>query len=100
MAQRVLTAKVTEELYDAVDERAACRGVTRNALVREALEATVDGRITPLDPHEALRRAFVADMHRGETALRAAFELRSGERNAVRPRSAKSSGTVPSRAER
>lgn len=44
MAVRVLSAKVPEELIAALNDVAAHRGMSRNAIVREALERLVAGK--------------------------------------------------------
>jgi len=53
---KVLSAKVPEELIAGIDAAAEARGVTRNRLVREVLEAAVDGRVTFLAEEEERSR--------------------------------------------
>lgn len=71
MAVRVLTAKLSEELIDELSSIAVERGTTRNALVREALEAIIDNRVTPLDPEVRLARELRAGFARDRDRLRA-----------------------------
>jgi predicted DNA-binding protein len=72
MASRVLTAKVPAELIDRADALARRRGVTRNRLVREALEAAVDGRVTFLSPKEREAQEIREAMARRDQELRMA----------------------------
>lgn len=53
---RVLSAKIPEELIAGIDAAAEARGVTRNRLVREALEAVIEGRVDFLTEEEQLSR--------------------------------------------
>jgi predicted transcriptional regulator len=45
MPSTVLSAKLPEDLIDRLGPIAAERGTTRNRLIRDALEAAVDGRV-------------------------------------------------------
>jgi len=70
---KVLSAKLPEELVASLDAAAAEQGVTRNRLVREALEATVEGRIRQLteDERESRRIRKVRDrFERDRRAMR------------------------------
>jgi len=72
---RVLTAKLPEELIAALDDLAADRGVSRNALVREALERIVEaGDAGPT--LEERRLATARATIRRELALRRALPPR------------------------
>lgn len=53
---KVLSAKLDEELIERLGVAADARGITRNALVREALEAAVDGRVRHLTKEEQQAR--------------------------------------------
>ena len=64
MAQRVLTAKLPEELVVALDAVASGRDTSRNAVVREALEALVEGRISALTPEATTARRISRSLER------------------------------------
>ena len=66
MAQSVLSAKLPDELIDALGRTAIEQEMTRNRLVREALEAIVDGRVIPLTADEELSRDLRAGLKREE----------------------------------
>lgn len=71
MAVRVLSAKLPQELIDALGPAAEARGLTRNGLVREALEAVLEGRIIQLTPRERLARDLRAGFARDRKAMKA-----------------------------
>jgi len=54
---RVLTAKLPPELIDALGEEARSRGVTRNALVRQALERVLTEGTSVPDHERRMARA-------------------------------------------
>lgn len=57
MSQRILSAKVREELVEQLDATANEQGISRNAVVRQVLEAFVDGRpVSFTDPNAWRRR--------------------------------------------
>lgn len=72
--QRVLTTKLPVDLVGRLGVVAAERGVTRNRLVRDALEAVVDGRVAPLYGEDRERqevRAVFGRIELDRLALRA-----------------------------
>jgi hypothetical protein len=74
---KVLTAKLPEELIEAVGDVAKRRGVSRNRLVQEALEAIVDGRVEPwsADEVEATRLVLFRErLQEDRVALRARLQ--------------------------
>lgn len=73
----MLTAKLPEELIEAVGDVAERRGVSRNRLVHEALEAIVDGRIEPWSAEdiEATRHTMIRErLQEDRVALRASLQ--------------------------
>lgn len=57
---RVMSTKLSEELIASLGVAAEARGVTRNHLVREALEAVVEGRVRHLTEEELKARRLRA----------------------------------------
>lgn len=66
---RVLSAKLSEELITDLGDAAEERGVTRNRFVRDALEAAVEGRVRWIEDEERTARLLRASLHRDCEAL-------------------------------
>lgn len=66
---RVVSAKLSTELIDAVDIAAAARGLSRNGFVRECLEAGIDDRVAWLTDAERTSRRIRAGLARDREAL-------------------------------
>ena len=71
---KVMSTKLPEELIASLGTAADARGVTRNYLVREALEAVVEGRVRFFTEEERASRrgqAVRKGLERDRRALRA-----------------------------